>query len=96
MINASRAMRQYRPYLIYAKVSKLSTKYYWEQKKYLSEVSRTLVKVDLLGNLRVPGQGMHDNHVALGVLEKSIVDDEAVLEPLELPQVGEALLLHAS
>ena len=33
--------------------------------------------------------------MALGVFEKSIVDDEAVLEALVLLQVGEAFLLHA-
>ena len=37
---------------------------------------------------------MHDDHVALGVLEKSVVDDEAVLETLVLGEVLEALLLH--
>lgn len=39
---------------------------------------------------------MHDNHVALGVLEQSVVDDKGVLETLVLKNVDEALLLHTS
>jgi hypothetical protein len=39
---------------------------------------------------------LRPNHVALGVLEQSVVDDKGVLETLVLGEVGEALLLHKS
>lgn len=61
---------------------------------YLAEVSSPLVEVDFLGDLGVAREGVHDNHVALGVLEQSIVNDKGVLETLVLGEVGEALLLH--
>ena len=38
---------------------------------------------------------MHDDHVALGVLEESVVNDKAVLETLVLGEILETLLLDA-
>ena len=91
---ARSAIRVYRPYLIYKNIS-------WSvplerSEAYLSEVGRSRVKVNLLINLVVPGQRVHDNHVRLGSLQQLVVNDERILHGLVGGDIREALLLHTS
>src|SRR5690606_334669 len=63
---------------------------------YLSEVCGPLIEVNLLGNLLVPGERVHDSHLALGVLERLVVNAVRALDLLILHLAREPLLLHTS
>jgi hypothetical protein len=63
---------------------------------YLSEVSGPRVVVNLLAELSVARQRVHDDHALLGLLEGLAVDNKGVLDLLVKSLVLEALLLHAS
>ena len=94
MTIASNAMRVYSPYLI---CNFVSQNVFWNrQDTHLSKVCCPRVEVHLLVNLVIPWQRVHDNHVALGLLEHLVVDDEGVLDLLISGLVGEALLLYTS
>ncbi len=49
---------------------------------------RSLVEVDFLGNLGVPGQRVHDDHVGLGVAERGVVDAVRAPDLLVLASLG--------
>ena len=63
---------------------------------YLSEVRGSGVVVNLLAQLSVARQRVHDDHALFGLLEGLAVDDKSVLDLLVKSLVLEALLLHAS
>lgn len=62
---------------------------------YLAEVRGALVVINLLTNLLVPRERMHDDHVALGVLEDRVINNEAVLQALVLGLIVKAFALDA-
>lgn len=58
MTKASKAIRQYRPYLIYNLLAKYFLVFTSRPSTYLSEIGRPVVVIDFLRNLLIPGQRM--------------------------------------